>query len=374
MVDAWTQKWSYDTPKASVVSLLTSSLAALQSAALSAPSNEELQLLIGLTARYAYNVDVESAYQVAVDAFTKAQKLAPDDYRPPWFLGIHQCQANVTEAGMNEMLAVEEHFPWQTLPIDFWDDYIFCAAVSSMPAHELRAADYLEQLHAPPSASLASILDAARKRFENLDISSKIKGDDLWETEKSDGKFVITNFAFGLSFLMPADWGVRFPDMENGICYVQMQTEADHGKTGDVYPNIMIISRLAKPQETLKDFAKQFLSPMQATPITVADCPAGSCSAFEAVKRGMYGAEGDGYASVRVFQREAPMYPGLLLERPAGPPTPQTGNQTTYYRPNQRFRRLTGKLYYLVLLDSASSVLPQAKKDFDEFLRNLKIE
>jgi hypothetical protein len=374
MVDAWNAKWPYKTAKDAVVSALKGDLAELESAEKSAPDNEELSLLTGLTARYAYNVDVEPAYQVAVDAFMRAHRLVPADYRPEWFLGIHECQANQMKQGMSVLLDVEQQFPYQSLPIGFWDDYIFCAAISNMPAHELRAADYLEQLHAPISDSLRGVIDSARSRFREPDLSSTIKADDVWQSEQLDGAFLIKNFAFGFSFSMPSNWGVKFSDVENGVCYAQMQTGPQHGKEGDIYPNIVVISRRPKPAETLKDFASKFLAPTASKPIPVGDCPVSECLAFQAVKSGMYGADGDGYAFVRVFESNGAKYPGLLLETPGAPPPTTVQNQVTYYRPTARFRRVTGTLYYLVLLDTAGSVLPQAKKDFELFLKNLKVE
>src|SRR5271157_822574 len=118
MVVGWSNHWDYPTPKNEVESRLQADLSALQTAALAAPDNEDLLLLTGLAAHYAYNVDVESAYDVAVDADEKAAMLAPDDYRPGWFLGIHQCAATETAKGMNNLLAVEQKFPWQSLPVE----------------------------------------------------------------------------------------------------------------------------------------------------------------------------------------------------------------------------------------------------------------
>jgi hypothetical protein len=45
-----------------------------------------------------------------------------------------------------------------------------------------------------------------------------------------------------------------------------------------------------------------------------------------------------------------------------------------YYRPNQIQQRISGKLYYLVLLDTAASIEEPALKDFDFFLKNLTVE
>src|SRR5271157_5307321 len=59
MARSWSPKWTYETPKERVVTILTSSLKDLQSAEVSASDNAELFLLAGLVAHLAYNVDVE---------------------------------------------------------------------------------------------------------------------------------------------------------------------------------------------------------------------------------------------------------------------------------------------------------------------------
>src|SRR5271166_5184201 len=85
----------------------------------SASDNAELFLLAGLVAHLAYNVDVEDGFQTAVDSLDRAHKLAPDDYRPQWFIGIHRCQANQIKDGMEQLLAIEDHIPWKQLPVEF---------------------------------------------------------------------------------------------------------------------------------------------------------------------------------------------------------------------------------------------------------------
>jgi hypothetical protein len=45
-----------------------------------------------------------------------------------------------------------------------------------------------------------------------------------------------------------------------------------------------------------------------------------------------------------------------------------------YYRPSQTKQRIPGKLYYLILLDTAASIEEPAMIDFDFFLENLTVE
>ena len=45
-----------------------------------------------------------------------------------------------------------------------------------------------------------------------------------------------------------------------------------------------------------------------------------------------------------------------------------------YFHPGQAHERIPGKLYYLLLLDTAASIEDPALKDFDFFLQNLTVE
>jgi hypothetical protein len=375
MVEGWSANWDYPTPKNEVAARLQADLSALQTAALAAPDNEELLLLTGLAAHYAYNVDVESAYDVAVDADEKAARLAPDDYRPGWFLGIHQCEASETVKGMNNLLAVEQKFPWQSLPIDFWGDYLFCAHVSIMPAHALRAAAHLRSLNAPPTSVSEAIVNDARKLLQPPDFSSPIPANKIWESSGSGTNPTFTNLVFGFAFSIPASWQLTFSDVKKETCTVQIEAGPEHGRKGDIYPNILIVSRQAKSGETLNDFANQFLHTDPYKPVAAEGCPFKGCLAFEDVSAGMYGADGDGYAFVWVFEAEAPEFPGILFEKPAVFPKSNSANgQPTYYRPLPRFVRAEGTVFYLVMLDTAGSVLTQAKQDYEALLKSLQVE
>ena len=131
--------WNYDIPKAQVQDKLADDLGILTKALQSDPSNHELQLLTGLVAHFAYNVNDEAAFQIATDNLTKAATADPTDIRGEWFLGIHQCQALQVVDGMNRLLNVEAED--KNPPAGFWYDYVTCASVSILPAHTLRAID-----------------------------------------------------------------------------------------------------------------------------------------------------------------------------------------------------------------------------------------
>lgn len=373
LVRQWSDKWRYETPKSEVASRLKASLGELQKALALAPTNEELVLLTGLVAHYAYNVDVEGSYELAVDSLEKAHKLAPNDYRADWFLGVHQCNANLVKEGMERLLDVEKRLAWEHLPASFWSNYAFCAYVANMPAHLLRADDHLTKLKVPPLRDRDFLLEATRKRYRTPDPTATYSAEEIWQVEQVGGRRVYTNFMFGLAFSSPGDWNPSLLEVKNGQCVVLIKTGPYAGRSGEVIPSILVLARQARPGESLQDFVKTLAPGPSATPMVAPACPAQPCSAYEIVKRGFYGQEGDGHALMTAIEREAPEFPGLLLEEPLALPATKGGN-VTYFRPTGRLDRLQGTLYYMVMLDTADSVLGKAEIDYETFLKGLQTE
>jgi hypothetical protein len=355
--DAWSAEWHYRTPKDVVAARLKDSLDKLQKAAASTPDN----------------LDVGGAFDLAVRSLQQAHKLAPDDYRAGWFLGNHECQGGKIKEGMGAFLAVEGRSSWDHLSPAFWDDYIFCTSVANMPAHALRAGDHLSKLQAPPSQGRDSLMEIARKRFQTPDLSATYSGQEAWETDKEDSRLVFKSSMCGFSFSPLDSWKLRRLEVQNGLCVVQIAAGPHRGKAGDVVPNVLVIARQAKPEETLADFMKVFMNFPSPQTVAVSHCPSEQCLAYEAVVPGHYGKAGDGHVEITVFKRDAPEFPGLLFEEPAGPPVPKDG-KVTYFHPHERFHRLDGTLYYLVMLDTADSVLADAKQDYDRLLKYMQAE
>ncbi len=369
----WSDSWHYDTPKDAVASALKDSLEKLQQALVSAPDNSELLLLTGLVGHYAYNVDVQGAYEVAVSSLQKALKLEPDNARAEWFLGTHECQAGKVKEGMDKLLAIENRSAWDHLSPGYWDDYMSCATLANMPAHVLRAGDYFSKLNAPSSQSRTFLIDIAKKRFRPPDLSATYSGKEVWEAENEDSRLIFTNYMCGFSFSPRAEWKLARLEVQQGLCVAQIETGPHPSKAGDVIPTLLVIARQPKPGESLSDFMKRFMKYPSTLNLQGSRCPSEKCLAFEAVVPNAYGKAGNGHPLVTVFQRDPPEFPGLLLERPHGPEAPKD-EKVAYFHPQERFHRMEGILYYLVMLDTADAVLDDAKQDYDTFLKSLQVE
>jgi hypothetical protein len=373
MVKAWSQKWEYPTPKEEVVSRVNSSLSRLQNAAKISPENEELLLLIGLVAHYSYSLDVHESHEIAVASFEKSSKLVPGDLRPEWFLGNHLCQSGSSKEGMEKLLHVEEQTSWNQLPATYWDDYIACAGFANMPAHALWGIDCANKLDPQNSGRRQFLVDGSRKRCKGSDAATTYDFKDAWRANDAGSSRRLTSYVLGMQLVLPATAKFRLSNVRNGEGGAMIAVGPYAGKAGQVTPNVTIMVRPPKPGETLSDFLKAAMPGVSLKAVSVPLCPVSECLAAEGIMPNAYHAEGDAHGIVVVFQRDPPPYPGLAFEEPVGFPKSEEGGMH-FYHAEERLHRLPGTLYYMVMLDTADSVLVQAQQGYASILKILQVE
>jgi hypothetical protein len=368
----WSGKWPYPVPKATVVARMKADLKVLERALKDHPDNVELLLLTALAAHYAYNVDVNSANDLIRTSVERAHALAPDDLRIMWFRDIHLCQANFVNLAMADFLRIESTPAAGQLPSTFWEDYALCADLANMPAHVLRAASRVAERERSDLMKL--VIERAGVRFITPDPQSAYKPEQMWTSAKSETGPRFISSMCDVAFQAKAEWKLNFPQPEPGQCLAQLETGPYSANGREVVPNILLLVRPAKPGETLDDFLKSLLRYPDPKAIPAGFCPATQCLAAEAVVKDRYKESGGGHGIFTVFERDEPDFPGLIFEAPAGPKVPSDGVMHNYAPPSPWMKRLKGKLYYVVLLDSAESVLDRAKMDYESFLKAMQIE
>lgn len=375
MAEQWTAPWRYPVPRAKVAATLSTCLVELKDAEITYPHNEELFLLTGIVASYAYNLDVKGAYDAATTSLKDALKLAPNDPRPEWLLGSFYCgSGNKTLEGMDSLLKIESRFDWQKLPADFWGSYMMCATLTNMPAHVLRAASRLSQL-GPLSATAKWEVEMANKRVVETSVAKTYTPTESWSVNKTSAGIQLFSDACGFGFPDgdQRNWGVY--GIHNGVCMVRAKVGPFQGKDGTVVPEILVLARPPKPGETLRDFGQIYARRTGAHPVSPVACPVSACLAFGTGKQAkMYARNGGGTAMLTVFESKAPRFPGLIFEQPRTPPVAKPGSKVQYFRAEPERQRLAGTLYYLVLLDTADSVLNQASNNYRQLLKTLEID
>ena len=370
----WWPEWKFPLSKQEVAKHLGKDLDSLVHALKKHPENEELALLTGLVGRYAYNVDVKGSQDIPLNALSLAQTLDSKDVRAPWFRATFMCETLQPAEGENEFLSLEASHPWDQLPAAFWIDYMECASHTNMFAHVLRAANHLEKLHGAATPLSNTYLNRARKHFDLFDPIKTYDPKVVWQSDYAGSDLLFTSTSCGLRLRARTDWRVDRRDLTEGSCVAVFSTGPYKAATGDLSPSIMVLVQQPKKGETLDEFSKKFLTKGTFEPYTLTQCPADHCMALRGEQPEMYGKDGNGRARVVFFEREEPAFPGLIFEAPSENPKPNKPGPFTLPRPNQTQQRIPGKLYYLVLLDTAASIEEPAMKDFDFFLENLTVE
>jgi hypothetical protein len=344
----WSPNWNYETPKKQVADQLAASLHDLRDVGKNYPENEELLLLTGLVAHFAYNIDVDDTYEVAVRSFEQARKLVASDYRPEWFLAGHRCQSNEVKIGMESMLAIEARTPWKQLPVDFWDDYISCSTIAFMPAHTLRAVDHVVELGARAD-SYTSIVEIAHHRYTSSRADGNYDKREAWQAVDGKSQVSFASELCGIGFSAHEDWRIDIRDVSKGTCIATVESGPYPRRGGTSAPTTLILTRIAAPGETLDEFTRSFLKKYpSARPVNAPWCPMEKCDAFEIVTDDVYRQEGGGHFLVVGFAAQQPKFPGLLFESPEAPPKAQSSDdKVMYYRPTQRLQRFPGTLYTL---------------------------
>jgi len=370
----WSPEWNFPLSKKDVARHLGKDMDLLVRALKNHPENEELALLTGLVARYGYNVDVKDSPDVAMNALSQAETIDPTDLRAPWFHATFFCETFQAAEGEREFLSLEASHPWDRLPPAFWIDYMECASLTNMPVHVLRAANYLEKLHAAATPLSNTCLNKARKRLEPFD-PKKVDPTKIWRDDsEGSNNTLITSTTCGVRLQVRENWKFDALDMVDGACVATFNTGPYNAVTGTLKPEIMVLVQHPPQGETLVEFAMKFLTKGTYGPNAPTRCPVDHCIALKGERPGMYAKNGDGHPHAVVFERDEPAFPGLIFETPSEVPKPDKPGAFKFSQPDQIQQRIPGKLYYLVLLDTSAATEEPALKDLDFFLENLTVE
>jgi addiction module HigA family antidote len=291
---SWTNNWKYPIAKEDAATRLGKDLGFLTLALKNNPDNAELLLLTGIVAHYAYNLDLSGSYDTAIGVLGQAQKLVPTDVRAPWFRASLLCQTTQPKSGADEFLAIEGSHAWDQLPAAFWDDYMECVSVTSMPAHILRAAHYLEKLHAPASEMRTFLTNGARKRFDPFDPKKDYEPKEVWRVANAGENPEFTSTTCGLRFLAHGDWAVNQLAVTKGSCVAYFSTGPYKAATRNLRPSVLLLLKQPEGNETLQEFSKKFLTNGTFEPFAASRCPADTCIAMKGLQPGMYGRDGKG--------------------------------------------------------------------------------
>lgn len=366
----WYQEWRHPVPKEDVRKALSAGIAVLQRAARAADDREVL-LALGIAGRFGHNVDLDGAAEIGLEALERAAARGGDP-RAEWLLAGSYCHGNRAADGLPHLERAVAAARGRALPAGYWHDALFCGLATFMPVHQVRAARALDDLGA-----LTSIERRWASSAEDL-LVSPLLGEEYGKDRAvsfenvSATRVAVTVVPCGLRFVIDGAQRLGIQPVRNGTCFVQTIPGPFPGRTGDVSPGIVLLARAAVPEEPFEAFIDRLMPAERRAPAKDLPCPAARCTSYELHDPAQYPDEGGGLALVVAFEREAPAFPGLLLERPATPRSDKPG--VNVYRLEKRLIRYPGKLRYYVLLDTAESVAPAARAELARFLAELLVE
>jgi hypothetical protein len=369
----WSPEWRYELPREEAVSLAERALKKIDGlmSANEAPAGE-LLLLKGLTAHYAYNLDMKEYFEVAVESLQKAREALPADCRPLWYLGNHYSKAADAEKGM-PLLKQAVNQCGDSLPLSFWEDYAYASVLAAMPATGYYALDQVKSRNAGVlTERVKAVEEGVKSRLVASDPRKEYEPRDTWHFGEADGNVRFVNWMYGFMIDIPGEWRVSPFGVRNGRSGISIILP----KKGTWPPplHVAVFSSPAPPDTVPEEVLRAFLA--KAGPKRRFHSSAGpgvaACEKFLWLESGQ---EKGSRIVAGILRRRQPAYPGLLLESPHNIPKPDDDPQAPhYYTPVKQLTRLPGNLDYLIMVEGAPAAFSKGRADLEILLRNLVTE
>ncbi len=362
--DHWSNQWSYDKPKQDLITQLREQYKSFSTLA----TNEETLLLLGDIAHYLYNMDDTAYYSIAEKNYLEAIRSNPKDYRAYWFLGYHYALSNVPVLAIDNFIKAEKILPSQQ-PADFWNDYAWATAVANMPSHCIYAMDKVKSISGKEGSFQQQLGETIYKRITPVDKNQSYGKKDIW-TASQGNQIAFTSRPLGIKILVDSTWGVTLNDYQKNQTAFILNPPAIANKKGkEIHYTIAILMKTANDNDKLNDYVSRLISKYpDKKQISFSD-KYEKMIAYEIKDKTMYQDIGGGHLYLIGLERNAPKYPGLLLENPV--PIPEgNSNEMNYYVASDSKDRFKGRIFYAIILDSCEDIHAQSFAVFKSLFDN----
>lgn len=363
--DHWTNEWTYNKSKEELVDKLRENYTFFSSMPL---KNTELYLLLGDISHYLYNLDVSSYYESAVKNYDSAINLSPKDYRCYWFLGYHFALSAVPDSAVNNFFKAQALLPKEQ-PAEFWNDYAWTSVVTNMPSHCIYAMDRAKNILGTKSEFQKKLGEIIYKKIVPVDRDSSYKKENIWMGHSGEMSTFISR-PLGLKILVDSTWKLSVYDYKNRQTAFVMSPPSINDKQGtDIHYTIAILMKVANDGQTLDDYISNLVSKYSKKVKIPFSGKYESMFTYEITDKSVYENMGGGHMYMIGIERNAPRYPGLLLEEPARLPEGKSG-QTSFYSTSDYKDRFKGRIFYAILLDSCENIHDQSLAIFRALFEN----
>ena len=366
----WQPDWTYDISKESLVKELKkcyNSFSKLDK------KNIERNLLLGDISHFLYNLHESDYYESAIKHYQKAIDLAPNDYRPLWFIANHYALSNVQDKSIEYFLKSQKLLP-EDKPVAFWEEYTFATALANMPSHSIFAMDKVKSILGKPGYFEEQLGQSIYSRIVPVKSDSVYSYMDIWSASKGDLVSFVSR-PFGLKLLIDSTWQINFYDYQNHQGVVTIVPPAITNENGrEISYTIALIMRVAQPEDKLENFINNFIASYPDKKSYDFSSKYADMISFEIKDKNMYQDIGGAHMQMIGIKRERPKYAGLLLEQPVKIPQSHT-DEMTFYQAGDSKDRFNGIIYYAIMLDACEDIYEEAYNVFkDMFEKQIIIE
>ena len=357
--DHWTPQWTYDKPKEELINQLRGfykNFIALSK------KESEVYLLLGDIAHYLYNMDDRDYFDLAVDNYEAAAKSNPNEYRAYWFLGYHYVASNLPGKGIANLLKAEQLLPAKH-PAAFWEEYAFSTSVANMPSHSIYAMERFKSITGEESSFQQQLGKTVYNRIVPVDKNNTYKKEEIWAGQMQTKMFELTSRPLGIKMLMDSTWGLSIYDYQKNQAITIIKPHRITSKKGkEIGYTIAIFMKTVNDKDKLEDYLSGLMSTKNKKQITFSN-KYDKAIAYETMNKEMYADIGGAHMYLIGIEREAPKYPGLLLENPMEIPDGTPG-ELQFYTVGESKNRFKGKIFYAFMLDSCEDIHEESRAIF----------
>jgi hypothetical protein len=360
----WSAQWEHDITRVELIAKLEGIYTTSQAKGI---KGAELHLLLGDLSHYMYNLEADKYYQIAVGHYTDAAKSAPKDYRTGWFLANHYATSNNPMLAVTTFKKTEKLLPAKP-SADFWEEYAYCTALANMPSHSLYAMSKSQEITGKQGNMEKQLGMIVQKNIQMLDRNKEYEATDIWDaTEGQPANF--TCRPLGLSVAIDSTWGINIPGYQNrsgAFIVFPPKIKSKSGK--EISYTVGILMHTANDDEKLEDYVTGFDGGggegSKRKKIQFSTRYA-NIVAYEITNPNDYADMGGGHFYLVGVEREAPDFPGLLLEQPKE--IPGKSGEMQFFSPGKSQERFGNRIFYAFMLDTCEDIHTDSLAVFKDF-------
>ena len=371
--EAWSINWEFDVPKEKIVNKLKDIYTTLSSVN---HKNEEFYLLLGDVAHYLYNLDDSISNRLAIENYNNAIKADSSDYRGYWFLAFHYTLSDEPIEAINLFIESKKHISNDT-PVDYWEEYATASYYSNMKFNALMAMEKSREILKNPGQFENQYGNYVKENILHFEKDKDYVNKDLWKlsNENDKRKIGFVSTPLGIKLVVDSAWHISIPDYKNHQSAIVINPDAIANIKGrPINYSIAILMKTADDKDRLEDYISKFTNNMNLKNKYNFSNKYENIITFEMEDPNAYQDIGGGRFMLIGIQRNYPKYPGVKLEEPSKFES-SNNEQINYFSLVPEAERFTGKIFYVLLLDSCGDIYEKSVSVFKDFFdKNIILE